>query len=191
MFWESLLAKITCDYNSLPFSLIISSRIINLYLAVPVFYRVYIFCIGTVFIQSVFRACLDVTSVHFLWVYTADKYYFRFMYIVWTSSPLYNDNLRCLLYLFTFGHVFFRASANCRLYQTADSTETPLLAQVLSSLSFPLSCVQSPSVCCSHAWPDSEDIGENESHSCITLVLHSSCSHHIFIFHIFYNLNVA
>ena len=53
-----------------------------------------------------------------------------------STSFHYSDDLRCLLYLFSFGHVFFRANANCRLYQTADSTETPLLAQVLSLLSF-------------------------------------------------------
>lgn len=58
-----------------------------------------------------------------------------------STSFHYGDDLRCLLYLFSFGHVFFRANANCRLYQTADSTETPLLAQVLSLLSFSFACV--------------------------------------------------
>lgn len=57
---------------------------------------------------------------------------------------------------FRFGHVFFRANANCRLYQTADSTETPLLAQVLSLLSFSFAFFyhQPLVIVLSHAWPE-------------------------------------
>lgn len=71
------------------------------------------------------------------------------------TSIYYSDDLRCLLYLFSFGHVFFRANANCRLYQIADSTETPLLAQVLSLLSFSFAFFTSFLVIVlSHAWPE-------------------------------------
>lgn len=89
------------------------------------------------------RACLDVSSVHlltYLGVLLVERVAYDFA--VSLFAPVSRRlSIIVTIYVvffifFRFGHVFFRANANCRLYQTADSTETPLLAQVLSLLSF-------------------------------------------------------
>lgn len=113
------------------------------------------------------------------------QYDFRFcVYISFRRHSYYNDNLRCLLYLFSFGHVFFRASANCRLYQIADSTETPLLAQVSSLLSFSLSCTSAFSSLYRFTCMARLRYQRNVHHSCNSLIL-PSCHH------VLYDLNVA
>ena len=147
-----------CGYHLLLLSLIIICRDINLTDLCT--YISYISFMQNAFVHG---------SMSFLYLsraYIGDM--ISILCIQFRRHSYYNNNLRCLLYLFSFGHVFFRASANCRLYQTADSTETPLLAQVSSLLSFSLSSAFSS---LSHAWPDS-DIRE-------TFIIHVTLSFYL------------